>query len=90
MAMSKKDFNLMAIEFGQQLARINDSKYPEQIRNIVMATALDSIKAFCYVAITANSNFDSSRFYDFVDEVRDGRRDSNGKLVKTTKTRKAA
>ena len=81
MTMSKKDFNLMAIEFGQQLAQINESKYPEQIRNIVMATALDSIKAFCYVAYSANNNFDSSRFYDFVDEVRDGRRDSSGKLV---------
>ena len=75
----------MAIEFGQQIERINNAKHPEQIRNIVMATALDSIKAFCYVAYMANSNFDSSRFYDFVDEVSDGRRDASGKLVKKSK-----
>ena len=75
----------MAIEFGQQMARINNMEYNEQIRNVAMATLLDSIKAFCYVAITANGNFDSSRFYDFVDEVRDGRRDANGKLVKKSK-----
>jgi hypothetical protein len=50
-----------------------------------MATLLDSIKAYCYVAFTANGNFDSSRFYDFVDEIADGRRDSSGKLVKKSK-----
>ena len=90
MAMSKKDFNLMAIEFGQQMKHINAMDYHQPIRDIAMATLLDSIKAFCYVAITANGNFDSSRFYDFVDEVANGRRDANGKLVKTTTTRKAA
>ena len=75
----------MAIEFGQQMKHINAMDYHEPIRNIAMATLLDSIKAFCYVAITANGNFDSSRFYDFVDEVKDGRRDANGKLVKKSK-----
>ena len=85
MTMSKKDFNLMAIEFGQQIERINNAKHPEQIHNLVMATVLNSIKSFCYVAFMANGNFDSSRFYDFVDEVSDGRRDASGKLVKKSK-----
>lgn len=81
MTMSKKDFNLMASQFGQQIKHINAMDYHQPIRDIAIKTVLDSIKAFCYVAITANSNFDSSRFYDFVDEIADGRRDVNGKLV---------
>jgi hypothetical protein len=85
MTMSKKDFNLMASQFGQQIKHINAMDYHQPIREIAIKTVLDSIKAFCYVAITANSNFDSSRFYDFVDEIADGRRDVNGKLVKQSK-----
>jgi hypothetical protein len=94
--MTKKHFNAMAIEFGRYLLWLKECKENKlnfhlaeynQIRENTYWTAIGS---FCEVAKAANPAFDKERFCDFVTDIQDGRRDKDGKLVKTTKTKKAA
>ena len=90
--MTKKHFIAMAIEFGD-LYRDVDYKWdatPEEWRSNVASAAhvlaLDTLRrceeAFMSVARSANPRFDSEHFLTFVQEIRTGARDLDGKKVK--------
>jgi hypothetical protein len=88
--MTKKHFIAMAIQFAkvQSSILLMDRDVDAKASQLVgVGLAID---AFCKVAKESNSAFDESYFKDFIHEILYGQRDANGKLVKTTKTRKAA
>jgi protein-disulfide isomerase-like protein with CxxC motif len=81
MAMSAKDFNAMAIEFGLMLKEINYDSDPHSKAKRTH-TVEDAYRAFCRVATASNPTFDQERFYDFVSDVMNGTRDKTGKKAK--------
>ena len=81
MAMTTKDFNAMAIEFGLTLKEINFDSDPSSKAKRTQ-TVEDVYRRFCRVAAASNSAFDKDRFYDYVTEVMNGKRDAQGKRTK--------
>ena len=81
----------MAIEFAKYLVWLNDcmtnglNDHIRDINNIRETTYWSAINAFCKVAQEANPNFDKTYFVDFIMDIVEGRRDTNGKLIKTKK-----
>ena len=84
MAMSRKDFVAMAIEFGD-LKRWTAHSGSTEITSVQLNTIDRCINAYMRTARQANSNFDSGYFVTFVDEVASGERDLDGKKVKKSK-----
>ena len=74
--MSKKDYIKLATAFGATLRHFDGN---ESLRG----SALMIIEDFTRVAKSDNPAFDSYRFMEWINEVSDGRRDMEGKKVKS-------
>ena len=84
--MTKKHFVDMATEFGM-MYRDADRDYAsgadkDYIHVCKLDTLGQTVKAFCGVAKRANPRFDKDNFTEFVQEVRRGERDLEGRKVK--------
>jgi len=84
--MTKKHFVDMATEFGQlyrdadfEFGRGRDSYDTSKAKLEVLE---QSMLAFCGVAKRANRSFDKMHFLEFVQEIRRGERDLEGRKVK--------
>jgi hypothetical protein len=88
--MTKKHFIAMAIQFAKVQSSICTNDQDVDVKASQLVGVQLAIDAFCEVAKEANSAFDKDYFTTFIHEMFYGQRDANGKLVKTTKTRKAA
>jgi hypothetical protein len=88
--MTKKHFIAMAIQFAKVQSSILTMDRDVDTKATQLVGVSLAIDAFCKVAKESNSAFDESYFKDFIHAILYGQRDANGKLVKTTKTRKAA
>lgn len=94
MTITKSDLNEMASEFGNRLVEFDRALAEAQAEN-QSATCLvihgkiegvrQSINMLLAVAYRSNNQVDKQRFYDFVEDVRTGRRDIDGKLIKQLK-----
>ena len=93
--MAKK-YDAIAIKFAKNLVTLNNSKNQadEASQIYYFSTMMSGYWSAIYTykrnEQEVNPRFDSERFEDFIQDIVDGKRDENGKLVKTTKTRKAA
>ena len=76
MAMSRKNYNAIATNFGFGLRTVSLSETP------AIYGAWEMINAFAEVAKQDNPNFDADRFRTWVQETADNLRDLDGKLVK--------
>ena len=74
MAMSRKNYNAIATNFGYSLRSITGSAE--------IYSAWSMVNAFSEAAREDNPAFDSDRFRDWVQETADGARDLEGKKVK--------
>ena len=81
MGMSRTDFNNMATEFGMIYREI-DFDSDEWSKAKRTHTTDDAVFSFMRVARTSNSQFDTARFLNFINDVRIRVRDNTGKLVK--------
>lgn len=75
----------MAIQFAQTKKDIVNSSYDEMRQVDMLMGYTDAVMAFCRVAKYSNPNFDHNYFLDFIDEIVKGKRDNDGKLIKTKK-----
>jgi hypothetical protein len=87
--MTKKHFIAMANLFGAYLNGLERAKElqpqaTEKHRDMEIAY-WNAINAFATVAADFNSNFDANYFNEYVTDIQFGRRDFNGKLIKTRK-----
>ena len=73
MAMSRKNYNAIATNFGAEMRGLETS---------ATYGAWEMVEAFAEVAKQDNPNFDTDRFYTWVQETADNLRDLDGKLVK--------
>ena len=73
MSMTKKHFILAATEFGRIL-----KSYDEDIHQEKLVAFWDSVDIFCRVAQSVNYNFSKSLFVNWILEIQEGTRDSNG------------
>ena len=82
--MTKKHFVDMATEFGLMYRELDGDPYPfDASASVAMKeTIRKAEKAFCGVAKRANPRFDKDDFLLFVQEVRSGERDLDGRKVK--------
>lgn len=81
--MAKKHFTAMAIEFGSILRDLYSN---DDLTDVSANAAIDAIHAtirgFVRVAKSANSAFDATTFWNFIEDVQEGRRDLDGRIVK--------
>jgi len=83
--MTKKHFIAMAIKFAQVRQTICNSDWDVDQKAQQLLGTTQAIQGFCQVAKEANSNFDADYFIDFIDDIVAGKRDANGKVIKTRK-----
>lgn len=83
--MSKKHFIAMAIQFALLRKEILNRNMSTVHKAHQLSGVSEAQDAFCKVAIQSNPNFDKYYFLDFIDDIAAGKRDNNGKLIKTKK-----
>jgi len=87
--MTKTHFVAMAIEFGDLYRGADngwlsdDSSLGDSLAQIRVIQECE--KAFCRVAQSSNPRFDREHFLGFVQEIRRGERDLEGRKVKRAK-----
>jgi hypothetical protein len=88
--MAKK-YDAMAINFAEFLVRMdkekNQSTDPSQVHYFatMMAGYWSAIYTYKRNEQEVNPRFDSHRFEAFIQDIVDGKRDANGKLIKARK-----
>lgn len=88
--MAKK-YDAIAINFAEFLVRMdkekNQSTDPSQVHYFatMMAGYWSAIYTYKRNEQLANPRFDSERFEAFIQDIVDGKRDANGKLIKARK-----
>jgi 2',3'-cyclic-nucleotide 2'-phosphodiesterase (5'-nucleotidase family) len=88
--MAKK-YDAIAIKFAKNLVTLNNSKNeaidPAQVYYFatMMAGYWTAIYTYKRNEQEVNPRFDSERFEDFIQDIVDGKRDENGKLIKSRK-----
>lgn len=84
--MTKQHFEAMAQQFAIMKKGIMNNDSLDLDKKVqVVATYLDAVRAFCYVAKQFNSNFDADYFDNYIEEIVCGTRDVNGKKIKKGK-----
>jgi hypothetical protein len=88
--MAKK-YDAIAIKFAKNLVTLNNSKNqaddPSQVYYFatMMAGYWSAIYTYKRNEQEVNPRFDSERFEAFIQDIVDGKRDENGKLIKQKK-----
>ena len=84
--MTKKHFVDMATEFGQMYRDADrdylDGQDSHDTSKVKLEVLHQAVLSFCGVAKRANRSFDKMHFLEFVQEVRRGERDLEGRKVK--------
>jgi hypothetical protein len=75
MAMSRKDYVSLAISMGLAIRFMDENVETRLGAYGMLEAVIDSLNA-------SNMNFDKTRFRDFVNEVAEGKRNAEGKIVK--------